>query len=80
MSEYIHPQQIDNMEAAEAKVRNWTNPTAKVLEVRRQVLPARVTWDGNIQTFSIFKSQIVGHYCQTGAGYLFNTDFHPDYF
>jgi hypothetical protein len=42
---------------------------------RRQVLPSRVIWDGNIDRFEEFRNKVDGHYGHIGAGYLFDSDF-----
>jgi hypothetical protein len=42
---------------------------------RRQVLPSRVIQDGSIDRFELFRNSVEGHYGQTGAGYLFDTEF-----
>jgi hypothetical protein len=42
---------------------------------RRQVHNPRVTWDGSIDRFEIFRNNVKGHYGQSGAGYLFDPDF-----
>ena len=46
---------------------------------RRQVLPSRVIWDGNIDRFELFRNNVEGHYGQIGAGYLFDSDFQEAY-
>ena len=35
---------------------------------RRQVLNTRVTWDGSIDRFEVFRNNVEGHYGQIGAG------------
>jgi hypothetical protein len=46
---------------------------------RRQVLPSRVIWDGNIDRFEVFRNNVEGHYGHIGAGYLFDTSFQTAY-
>ena len=46
---------------------------------RRQVLPSRVIWDGNIDRFELFRKYFEGHYRQIDAGYLFDSDFQEAY-
>jgi hypothetical protein len=46
---------------------------------RRQVLPSRVTWDGSIDRFEVFRNNVEGHYGQIGAGYLFDISFQTAY-
>jgi hypothetical protein len=46
---------------------------------RRQVLNPRVTWDGSIDRFDIFRNNVEGHYRQSGAGYLFDSDLQAAY-
>ena len=48
-------------------------------EIKRPPLPARVTWDGDFQTFDSFRNKLEGHYRQTGAGYLFNKELQKCY-
>ena len=48
-------------------------------EVIQHVFPAKHTWDGQLSTFQAFKKKLVGHYCQVGAGYLFNKNFLESY-
>ena len=43
------------------------------------VLPARITWDGDLETFAKFQNRVQGHYSQTGAGYMFDTEFQQAY-
>ena len=46
---------------------------------RRQVLPSRVIWDGSIDRFEVFRSNVEGDYGQIGAGYLFDMEFQTAY-
>jgi hypothetical protein len=46
---------------------------------RHQILNSRVTWDGSIERFEIFRNNVEGHYGQSGAGYLFDPDFQAAY-
>jgi hypothetical protein len=45
---------------------------------RGQVLK-RVTWDGRIDRFEVFRNNVEDHYGQNGAGYLFDPDFQSAY-
>ena len=55
------------------------NVTPTTRDEKRQVLPARVEWDGSIEEFETFDNKIQGHFGQAGAGYLFNTKFQTAY-
>ncbi len=45
------------------------------LHPKRAALPASVQWDGEISKFLPYKKQVIGHFIQIGAGYLFDTEF-----
>ena len=49
------------------------------VEVRRQVLPAKVTWNGEVKSFTSYKCKVIGHFRQLGSGYMFNPRFQTDY-
>jgi hypothetical protein len=53
-------------------VKERTRAMSAVNDERRQVLPSKVSWDGTIDRFILFRNNIEGHYGQIGAGYLFN--------
>ena len=59
------------------KKNNTPVPTTK--DEKRQVLPARVIWEGDLSLFEDFRNRVEGHYAQTGAGYLFSEDFQSAY-
>jgi hypothetical protein len=42
---------------------------------RRQILLSKVTGDGTIDRFEVFRNNVEGHYGQIGAGYLFDSNF-----
>jgi hypothetical protein len=45
-----------------------------------QVLNPRVTWDGSMDRFEVFRNNVEGHYGQIGAEYLFDAEFQTAYF
>ncbi len=53
--------------------------TASGKDISRAVLPTRVMWDGDLGTFESFQNKVEGHYGQTGAGYLFDSEFVESY-
>jgi hypothetical protein len=56
-------------------IKGRTSAMSVVNDKRRQVLPSRVTWDGTIDRFEVFRNNAEGHYAQFGAGYLFDLSF-----
>ena len=46
---------------------------------KRQALPSRHTWDGNMDNFREFQKQVEGFHCQVVAGYLFLKEFQKRY-
>jgi hypothetical protein len=44
-----------------------------------EVLTSKVTWDGTIDCFEVFRDNVEGNYGQIGAGYLFDSSFHEAY-
>jgi hypothetical protein len=47
-----------------------------VNDERRQVLSSKVTGDGTIDRFEVFRSSVEGHSGQISDGYLFDSSFH----
>jgi hypothetical protein len=47
---------------------------------RLQLLNNCVFWDGRVDWFKVFRSNIEGHHRQIGAGYLFDPEFQTVYF
>jgi hypothetical protein len=60
-------------------VKGRTRTMSAVNDERRQVLPSKVTWDGTIDRFEVFRNNVEGHYGQIGAGYLFDSSFQKAY-
>ena len=48
-------------------------------EVKRQALPVRVGWDGQLSTFNRYKNELTGFYRQVGQGYMFDPEFQRIY-
>jgi hypothetical protein len=46
---------------------------------RCQLLNPRVTWDGSIDRFEVFRNNVEDNYGQSGADYLFDPDFQEAY-
>ena len=66
--EYIHPNYWKHI--------NTITEKAKEKElVKRAVLSAKITWKGDLSTFSTFKSILSGHCKMAGAGYIVNNYF-----
>jgi hypothetical protein len=53
-------------------VKERTRTISAVNDERRQVIPSKVIWDGNIGRFEVFKNDVEDHHGQIGAGYLFD--------
>jgi hypothetical protein len=68
-----HPSSFINMIKGRLKAVSASNGE------RRQVLPSRVIWDGNIDRFEVFRNSVEGHYGQIGTRYLFDTGFQTAY-
>jgi hypothetical protein len=47
--------------------------------MKRQALNLRVTWDGSIDRFEVFRNNVEGNYGQSSAGYLFDPEFQAEY-
>jgi hypothetical protein len=60
-------------------VKERIRTMSAVNDERRQVLPSKVIWDGTVDRFEVFKSNVEVHYGQTGAGYLFDSSFQYTY-
>ena len=67
--DYIHPNHW--------KTINTYNVPAKArMEVaKRHVLPTRVQWRGEVSNFLDYKDEVIGHFMQVSAGYLFDQEF-----
>jgi hypothetical protein len=64
-----HPSTFMNM------VKERTRTMLAVNDGRLQLSPSRVIWDGTIDHFEVFKTNVEGHYGRIGAGYLFDSSF-----
>jgi hypothetical protein len=60
-------------------VKERTRTMSAVNDERRQLLPSKVIWDGTIDRFEVFRSNVEGHCGQIGAGYLFDSCFQEAY-
>jgi hypothetical protein len=60
-------------------VKERTGKMSAVNDKMRQVLPLKVSWDGSIDRFEVFRNNIEGHYVQIGAGYLFHSSSQQAY-
>jgi hypothetical protein len=60
-------------------IKSRTHAISAANDDRRQVLPARVIWDGSIDRFEVFRNNVEGHYGQIGSGYLFDSSFQQAY-
>jgi hypothetical protein len=78
LSEDIH-QIPDNASTFMTRIRESSLAKIAANDERRQVLNPRVTWDGSIDRFEVFRNNVEGHYGQSGAGYLFDSDFQAAY-
>jgi hypothetical protein len=75
-----NPHQMpDNPNTFMSRIRERAIGKIATNDERRQVLNPRVTWDGSIDRFEIFRNIVEGHYGQNGAGYLFDPDFQAAY-
>jgi hypothetical protein len=68
-----HPSTFMNM------IKGRTHAISAANDERRQVLPARVIWDGPIDRFEVFRNNVEGYYGKIGAGYLFDSSFQQAY-
>jgi hypothetical protein len=60
-------------------IKSRTHAISTANDERRQVLPARIIWDGSIDRFEAFRNNVEGHYGQIDAGYLFDSSFQQAY-
>jgi hypothetical protein len=60
-------------------VKERTRTISDVNDERLQVLPSKVSWDGIIDHFEVFRNNVEGHYGQIGAGYLFDSSLQETY-
>jgi hypothetical protein len=72
-------QELDNPSTFMKMVKERTRSMSAVNDERRQLLPSKVIWDGTIDHFEVFRSDIEGNYGQIGAGYLFDSSFQEAY-
>jgi hypothetical protein len=72
-------QMLDNPSTFMTRMRESAANNPPVHDERRQALNPRVTWDGSIDRFEVFRNNVKGHYGQSGAGYLFDPDFQTAY-
>ena len=55
-------------------------PTTKQPDIiKRQVLPSRIFWKGEHDTFVEYQNGVIGHFLQIGAGCMFDPDFQDLY-
>jgi hypothetical protein len=78
LSEDLH-QIPDNPSTFMTRIREKAIGKIAANDERRQVLNPRVTWDGSIDRFEIFRNNVEDHYGQIGAGYLFDPEFQAAY-
>jgi hypothetical protein len=78
LSEDLH-QMPDNPSTFMSRIRERAIGKIATNDQRRQVLNPRVTWDGSIDRFEIFRNNVEGHYGQSGVGCLFDPDFQAAY-
>jgi hypothetical protein len=57
------------------RIREWSLAEIAANDERRQVINPRVTWDGRIDRFEVFRNNVEVHYEQSDADYLFDPDF-----
>jgi hypothetical protein len=69
----------DNPSTFMSRIRDKAIGKVATNDERRQVLNPRVTWDGSIDRFEIFRNNVEGHCGQSGAGKLFDPDFQAAY-
>jgi hypothetical protein len=69
----------DNPSTFMSRIREKAMGKIAANDETRQVLNPRVTWDGSIDRFEIFRNNVEGHYGQSDAGYLFDPDFQAAY-
>ena len=74
LDEDLH-QMPDNANTFMTRIRERSLAKIAANDERRQVLNPRVTWDGSIDRFEVFRNNVEGHYGQSGAGYMFDPDF-----
>jgi hypothetical protein len=65
----------DNSRTFMTRIRKRSLGKIAANDERRQVLNPRVTWDGSIDLFEIFRNNVKGYYGKSDAGYLFDPDF-----
>jgi hypothetical protein len=56
-------------------IKSRTHPASSTNDERRQVLPSRIIWDGNLDHLEGFRNKVEGYIGQIGAGFLFDLDF-----
>ena len=52
---------------------------AEQKDEKRQAMPARYTWNGDMDGFEQFQNQVQGFYGQIGMGYMFKSEFQKRY-
>ena len=72
-------EEADNPSGFMKMIRARTDAALSAKDEKRQVLPSRVIWDGNLDCFEEFRNKVEGHYGQIGASYLFDMDFQEAY-
>jgi hypothetical protein len=78
LSEDLH-QMPDNASNFMTRIRVRDLAKIAANDERYQVLNQRVTWDGTIDRFEVFRNNVEGHYGQSGAGYLSDPEFQAAY-
>jgi hypothetical protein len=78
VDENLHQMQ-DNASTFMTRIRERDLSKIATNDERRQVYNTRVTWDGSIDRFEVFRNNVEGHYGKSSAGYLFDPDFQTEY-
>ena len=68
-------EEADNPSSFMKMIRAIIDGALSAKHEKRQVLPSRVIWDGNLDRFESFRNKEEGHYGKIGAGYLSDIDF-----
>ena len=70
--EYIHPNYWKNINTIQ-RIARAEQP------VKRQALSNKVVWQDDLSKLKNFKKIVMGHFCQVGMGYIFNSRFQELY-
>jgi hypothetical protein len=75
-----NPHQMpDNLRTFMSRIRERAVGKIAANDEKRQVLNPRIIWDGSIDRFETFRNDVVDHYGQCVAGYVFNPVFQAVY-